>query len=72
MIAIKTILFFLAIVFSFVLIEDAIEKSIIHSKKHLTDLHEEYTRGLLSTFNSTLLAMTIVFWTALYLVNQLS
>ena len=71
MIALKTILFCLALWTSISAVEDFVERVILHSKKDADTYRDTYTRGLISTlgFWSTFLA--ILFWTGLYLVNQL-
>jgi hypothetical protein len=70
MIVIKTILFFLALGSTLLLIEDAIEKTILNSKKEYIDFHLEYTTGISYTFSGTLMFFTVIFWTAFYLFNQ--
>lgn len=70
MIAIETILFFFALAFTTALIEDAIEKIILHNKRDGDELHMTYTHGLLSTFDRTLWGLSILFWTGFYLINQ--
>jgi len=69
-IAIKTILFVSALAITMALIEDAIEKIILHSKRDGDELHMTYTYGLLSTFNGTLWVLSILFWGGFYLINQ--
>lgn len=71
MIAIKTIIFILALFFTIALIEDAIEKIILHNKQDGNELHYLYTTGLLSTFDITLWVLSCVLWTGFYLINQL-
>lgn len=71
MIAIKTIIFFLALWMTIALIEDAIEKIILHCKKDKDELHLSYTQGYLSTFDITSWVLSVVLWTSFYLVNQL-
>jgi len=66
----KTVLFVLALAFTTALIEDAIEKIILHNKRDGDELHMTYTHGLLSTFDGTLWILSIVFWTGFYLINQ--
>lgn len=70
MIAIKTILFILALFVTLSLIEDAIEKIIMHNKTDGDELHVLYTSGLLSTFDITLSVLSCVLWTGFYLINQ--
>jgi hypothetical protein len=67
----KIIFFFLGLWSTISLIEDAIEKIIIHTKQDGLELHQLYTHGLLSTFNVTIWILSMVFWTGFYLVNQL-
>lgn len=70
MIAIKVIVFFLALWLTLAFIEDIIEKIIIHNKKDGDELHTLYTSGLLSTFDSFLWLCVLVLWTAFYFINQ--
>lgn len=72
MITIKTILFFFAIAMSITALGEFVEKLLCHLKRSEDDYHQAYTRGLISTthFWSTFLAT--VFWTAIYLINQIT
>jgi hypothetical protein len=71
MIAIKVIIFFLAMWLTFAFIEDVIEKIILHNKKDADELDVLYTTGILSTFDGFLWICVLVIWTAFYFVNQL-
>lgn len=66
----KTTLFILALFFTMALVEDAIEKIILHKKKDGDELHVLYTSGMLFTFDKTLWGLSIAFWTGFYLINQ--
>lgn len=70
MIAIKTVVFFLAFLATLYLIEDSIENTILNMKKSEVRFHDEYTRGITHTLSGWLILLTTVLWTALYLLNQ--
>jgi len=70
MIAIKTVVFFLAFLATLYLIEDSIENTILNMKKSEVQFHDEYTRGITHTLSGWLILLTTVLWTALYLLNQ--
>lgn len=71
MIIIKTIVFFLVLLFTFVFIEDVIEKIILMNKKDYESLHLEYTHGLSGLFDSRVLVLMTITWTGFYLLNIL-
>ena len=64
MIAIKTIIFFFALIISVFTLEDFVEKILAHLKKSEEEYHVLYTSGLIIT-------LSILLWTTFYLLNQL-
>jgi hypothetical protein len=70
MTTIKTIVFFLALLSTFGLIEDGIEKTIINSKKPAETFRVEYVTGITHTFNGWLIFTTTFLWTLFYVLNQ--
>ena len=72
MIAIKTLIFFFALVASISAIEDFVEKILAHSKKTEEDYHHLYTHGLIRTLDFWSTLISILLWTGFYFVNQLA
>lgn len=71
MIALKTILFFFALIASISAVEEFVEKTIAHLKKSEDEYHVLYTAGMISTIDFWSTFIAILLWTAFYLVNQL-
>ncbi len=69
MIALKILIFASALIVTILLIEDAIERIILHSKKDFDMLHAEYIAGILETINGGLLIWAIILWTTFYCIN---
>ena len=72
MIAIKTLIFFFALVATVSAIESFVEKIIGHSKQGKDEYHMLYTTGLISTIDFWSTLISILLWSGLYLINQLS
>jgi hypothetical protein len=70
MIIIKTIVFFLALLSTLYLIEDAIEQTIINLRRSPEMFRAEYTQGLTNTISFKILFITTFLWTVFYLFNQ--
>ena len=71
MIILKTIFFFLALLSTLYLIEDAIEQTIINLRRSPEMFRAEYTQGLTNTFSFRLLFITTFLWTVFYFLSQL-
>ena len=72
MIAIKTLIFFFALIASVVAIEDFIEKIIGHSKQGKDEYHMLYTTGLIGTLDFWSTLISILLWTGFYVLSQIS
>lgn len=72
MIAIKTLIFFFALVATVSALEDFVEKIIGHSKKTEEEYHHLYTHGLIGTLHFWSTLISIILWSGLYLLNQMS
>ena len=71
MIVIKSLLFFFGLILSLVMIEDFIEKVIAHLKEGKDEYHMLYTTGLIHTLPFWPTLLSVLFWSGLYLLNQL-
>jgi len=71
MITLKVLLFFFGMVSTVSAIEGFVEKGISHSKRSEEEFHQLYTNGLISTIDFWPTLLSILFWSALYLLNQL-
>jgi len=71
MIALKVLLFFFGLCATVSAIEGFVEKMIAHLKKTEEGYHHLYTYGLISTIDFWPTLLSILFWSGLYLINQL-
>ena len=71
MIVIKTILFFLGLVFTFFFLEDFILRIIMENKENEKNLHNNFIHGYITIVDSGKIIMMIVVWTCFYLMYQL-
>lgn len=70
MIAIKTIIFFFAFGATLQMIEEMIMRIILDSKKEHDEYRENFVRGYTTLLEGRMPIITIVLWTAFYLINQ--
>ena len=66
---VKTIILFFGLITTVLLIEDFVEKTIIHTKLNHEDIHDSYVRGLLSTVNIPMLLFVSLLWSVFYLLS---
>ena len=71
MIVIKTILFFLGLVFTFLFLEDFILRIIMQNKENEENLHNNFIHGYTTIVDSGKIIMMIIVWTCFYLMYQL-
>ena len=71
MIVIKTILFFLGLVFTFLFLEDFILRIIIQNKENEEEQRSNFIRGYSTIVDSGKIMMMIIIWTCFYLIYQL-
>ena len=71
MIAIKVMLFFFALCATVLSIEEFVEKLIGHLKRSEEEYHILYTTGMISTIDFWPTLLSVLFWSGLYLLNQL-
>ena len=71
MIAIKVIIFLLALSSTIGMIEDLIERIILASKREYVDYHEDFVHGHTTLLDGWAYILTAIFWTGFYLVNLL-
>jgi len=72
MIAVKTLLFFFALIATVMAIEDFVEMIIAHSKKDEEEYHHLYTHGLIHTLDFATTLISIMLWSIFYILNQVS
>lgn len=71
MIAIKVIIFIFALDASILMIEEAMQRYLLDSKKNYDDLHYDFTHGHMETFGFRKTIIALLLWSGFYLVNLL-